>query len=306
MGKKIRTKVLRPSTGRRVQAGDTLGVWYSGVLADDPSRRFDANYDFTTGTPTNNPFTFKLGSGQVIKGWDQALTKSRIGEVIEILVPAALAYGEQGSPPAIPGGSDLLFTVELIAAKADDSATFAFPRFSDLGLDKQTVDQIIAYRQMLQDDSLVGELPINLLGNSQDNTLTGQDAGELKADLLIGFDGTNTLTGRLGVDLLIGGRGPDTFRYTTLSDADLSNANGLIETIVNFNESQGDKIDLSSITLSATKKISWIKSKEFSGKAGQLRFGEGYLGLDSDGDKEADFLVNLLNTESITKAALIL
>lgn len=306
MGTKIRTKVLRPSAGRQVQVGDTLGVWYSGVLADDPSRLFDANFDFTTSNPTNNPFTFTLGSGQVIKGWDKALASRRIGEVVEILVPAALAYGEQGSPPAIPGGSDLLFTVELIAVKPDSSSNFIFPRFSDLELDNQTIDQIVAYRRMLQGDSLVGELPINLLGNSQDNSLTGQDVGELKADLLIGFGGTNTLTGGLGADLLIGGSGADTFRYTTLSDADLSNANGVIETVVNFDQSQGDKIDLSSSALKTNKKISWIKSKEFSGKAGQLRFGEGYLELDSDGDKTADFVINLLNTENITRTALIL
>lgn len=306
MGRKVRTTVLRASTGSQVKIGDTLGVWYSGVLANDPSRLFDANFDFITASPTKNPFIFKLGSGQVIKGWDQALVNRRIGEVIEIRVPAALAYGEQGSPPSIPGDSDLIFTVELIAAKADSSANFTFPRFSDLGLAQQTVDHIVSYRRLLQGDSLIGELPANILGSSQDNLLTGLDAGELKADLLIGFSGTNILTGGLGADLLIGGSGADTYRYTKLEDADRSNINGVLEKIVNFDQSEGDKIDLSSIASSRSRKISWIKSKDFSGKQGQLRFSEGLLSLDSDGDKNADLIINLANTQDITKAALIL
>jgi FKBP-type peptidyl-prolyl cis-trans isomerase len=72
---------------------------------------FDQNYD------NNEGFRFKLGQGQVIQGWDQGLVGLKTGGVRRLVIPAALAYGAQGSGSTIPPNSDLVFTVKLIAIK---------------------------------------------------------------------------------------------------------------------------------------------------------------------------------------------
>jgi hypothetical protein len=307
MSKKVSTTVLRPSTGKRVRKGDVLGVWYSGILAADPSSRFDSNFDFATATETRSPFTFELGAGQVIPGWDQALSNRRIGEVIEMNIPAKLAYGKTGSPPSIPGNADLIFTVELIAAKPSDAESFVFPKFRDLGLNKSETRKLIQFRKALVTDSIVGESPLNLLGYDLENILTGKDFGELKADILLGFAGNDQLTGGLGADLLIGGQDADKYIYTNILDA-ATPSNGLVgrETILGFNQAEGDQIDLSEIVGDGFDRIAWINRREFSGTAGELRFDAGLLSIDADGDKKSDFEIDLSGVETISKSAFIL
>jgi len=100
--------LYRPDTcDRKSKRGDTLKMHYTGTLLD--GTKFDSSLD------RNSPFSFKLGQGQVIKGWDQGLRGMCVGEKRKLTIPASLGYGARGSPPKIPGGSTLIFETELLA-----------------------------------------------------------------------------------------------------------------------------------------------------------------------------------------------
>ncbi|KAI8958064.1 hypothetical protein F5Y11DRAFT_337504 [Daldinia sp. FL1419] len=94
---------------RKTEKGDNIQVHYRGTLADN-GKKFDASYDRGT------PFSFKLGGGQVIKGWDQGLLDMCIGEKRTLTVPPEYGYGNRGVGP-IPAGSTLVFETELIGIK---------------------------------------------------------------------------------------------------------------------------------------------------------------------------------------------
>lgn len=85
---------------------DKVSVDYRGTLLDT-GEEFDASYK------RGQPFTFQLGGGQVIKGWDQGLLGMCIGEVRKLVVPPSLGYGERGAAGAIPPHATLVFEVTL-------------------------------------------------------------------------------------------------------------------------------------------------------------------------------------------------
>ncbi|KAJ4888080.1 Peptidyl-prolyl cis-trans isomerase FKBP15-2 [Raphanus sativus] len=91
----------------KAHKGDRIKVHYRGKLTDGTV--FDSSFE------RGDPFEFELGSGQVIKGWDQGLLGACVGEKRKLKIPAKLGYGEQGSPPTIPGGATLIFDTELVA-----------------------------------------------------------------------------------------------------------------------------------------------------------------------------------------------
>ncbi|KAI9768686.1 MAG: Peptidyl-prolyl cis-trans isomerase fpr2 [Geoglossum simile] len=95
---------------RKTQTGDAIEVHYRGTLASDGSE-FDASYKRGT------PFSFRLGAGMVIKGWDQGLLDMCVGEARTLTIPSDLAYGDQGRPPIIPQKATLIFTTELMGIK---------------------------------------------------------------------------------------------------------------------------------------------------------------------------------------------
>lgn len=94
-------------TGAVAAAGDTVTVQYVGALTNGTI--FDASANHGT-----SGFTFKLGAGQVIKGWDEGVAGMKEGGKRKLLIPAALAYGSQSPAPSIPPNSDLIFEVELL------------------------------------------------------------------------------------------------------------------------------------------------------------------------------------------------
>lgn len=96
-------------TGAAAAVGDSVTVKYVGALTNGTV--FDAS---ATHPETVNGFTFTLGAGQVIKGWDQGIVGMKVGGKRQLLIPASLAYGSQAVGGVIPANSDLVFEVELL------------------------------------------------------------------------------------------------------------------------------------------------------------------------------------------------
>ncbi|RDD44301.1 Peptidyl-prolyl cis-trans isomerase FKBP2 [Trichoplax sp. H2] len=96
-----------PDCKIRSKKGDTLHMHYTGTLKKDGT-------EFDSSIGRGDPFVFKLGAGQVIKGWDQGLLRMCEGEKRRLIIPPNLGYGDSGAPPKIPGGATLVFEVELI------------------------------------------------------------------------------------------------------------------------------------------------------------------------------------------------
>ncbi|KAL0451916.1 UNVERIFIED_CONTAM: Peptidyl-prolyl cis-trans isomerase FKBP65 [Sesamum latifolium] len=104
----LKKKLLKEGEGwENPDSGDEVEVHYVGTLLD--GTQFDSSRDRGT------PFTFKLGQGQVIKGWDEGIKTMKKGEKALFTIPPELAYGESGSPPKIPPNSTLQFEVELLS-----------------------------------------------------------------------------------------------------------------------------------------------------------------------------------------------
>ncbi|KAJ5628904.1 FK506-binding protein 2 [Penicillium lividum] len=97
---------------RKTQKGDGVSMHYRGTLQADGSE-FDASYK------RGAPLKFKLGTGRVIKGWDQGLLDMCIGEKRTLTIPPEFGYGDRGTGP-IPGGSTLIFETELVAIDGVD------------------------------------------------------------------------------------------------------------------------------------------------------------------------------------------
>ncbi|EYF07934.1 FKBP-type peptidyl-prolyl cis-trans isomerase [Chondromyces apiculatus DSM 436] len=95
--------------GAEAKAGHSVTVHYVGTLTN--GSKFDSSRDRGKG------FSFKLGGGQVIKGWDQGVAGMRVGGTRKLTIPPDLGYGARGFPPVIPPNSTLLFEVELLEVK---------------------------------------------------------------------------------------------------------------------------------------------------------------------------------------------
>jgi peptidylprolyl isomerase len=104
----LQVKDLKAGTGAEAKSGDQVSVQYIGVLYDNGSK-FDSSYDH------GQPFSFKLGGGQVIPGWDQGVAGMKVGGRRELIIPPDLAYGAQGQPPTIPPNATLVFVIDLVS-----------------------------------------------------------------------------------------------------------------------------------------------------------------------------------------------
>ncbi|HVJ89190.1 MAG TPA: FKBP-type peptidyl-prolyl cis-trans isomerase, partial [Labilithrix sp.] len=101
------SKDLAVGTGPEVKVGDKVKVHYTGTLTDGT--------EFDSSRPRGTPFTFEVGRGVVIKGWDQGLVGMKVGGKRRLTIGSDFAYGDRGVPPKIPPKSTLVFDIELLA-----------------------------------------------------------------------------------------------------------------------------------------------------------------------------------------------
>jgi FKBP-type peptidyl-prolyl cis-trans isomerase FkpA len=100
---------LQTGAGETAQPGKKVRVHYTGWLQD--GSKFDSSLD------RNEPFEFTLGSGMVIKGWDEGVAGMKVGGKRRLVIPATLGYGARGAGGVIPPNAELIFEVELLGLR---------------------------------------------------------------------------------------------------------------------------------------------------------------------------------------------
>ncbi len=100
---------VQAGTGTQAAAGKTVSVHYTGKFQD--GKVFDSSVS------RGEPITFKLGVGQVIKGWDEGIALMKVGGKAQLIIPSSLGYGERGAGGVIPPNATLVFDVELVDVK---------------------------------------------------------------------------------------------------------------------------------------------------------------------------------------------
>jgi len=102
-------EILTEGSGDVARAGDTVHVHYTGWLTD--GTKFDSSVD------RGQPFSFPLGKGRVISGWDEGVAGMKVGEKRKLTIPSDLGYGSRGAGGVIPPNATLIFDVELLGRK---------------------------------------------------------------------------------------------------------------------------------------------------------------------------------------------
>ena len=101
--------ITQKGTGAPLKTGDNVIINYTGLLTD--GKKFDSSLD------NGEPFSFRLGAGEVIKGWDEGVGKLRVGDRATLIIPPTLGYGTRGAGGVIPPDATLIFIVEVMGVK---------------------------------------------------------------------------------------------------------------------------------------------------------------------------------------------
>jgi FKBP-type peptidyl-prolyl cis-trans isomerase FkpA len=111
----LQTSDVTVGTGPTAAAGNTVTVNYTGWLYDASVANYHGTqFDSSAG---KTPFTFKLGAGQVIAGWDQGVAGMKVGGTRTLIIPSSLGYGSTGAGGVIPPNAALVFNVDLLAVQ---------------------------------------------------------------------------------------------------------------------------------------------------------------------------------------------
>jgi peptidylprolyl isomerase len=108
--KKLEESEIVEGDGAEAKSGDEVSVQYVGV-------GYDSEEEFDSSWSRSEPCSFTLGAGEVISGWDQGVEGMKVGGRRELIIPANLAYGPAGAPPAIGPNETLIFVIDLLAVK---------------------------------------------------------------------------------------------------------------------------------------------------------------------------------------------
>ena len=101
--------IIKQGDGPKPESGQTISVHYAGYLTN--GQKFDSSFD------RNQPIEFAIGTGKVIKGWDEGIMLLNVGTKAKLIIPPNLGYGPQGAGGVIPPNATLIFEVELVAIK---------------------------------------------------------------------------------------------------------------------------------------------------------------------------------------------
>lgn len=130
--------VSKPETCEvEAKNGNSLSMHYTGTLED--GTKFDSSLD------RNEPFTFQIGVGQVIKGWEEGVLGMCVGEKRKLIVPPALGYGDQGAGDVIPGGATLHFDIELLKVEEGPAPVNVFKQIDVDGDQQLSREELSGY-----------------------------------------------------------------------------------------------------------------------------------------------------------------
>jgi FKBP-type peptidyl-prolyl cis-trans isomerase len=101
--------ITKNGNGEQIKKGDNVIVNYTGLLTN--GELFDSSLN------RNEPFSFPVGAGMVIKGWDEGLQKLRIGDHATLIIPPSIGYGANGAGGVIPPNATLIFIIEVLGVK---------------------------------------------------------------------------------------------------------------------------------------------------------------------------------------------
>jgi len=149
--------ITKKGMGRQPKNGETVVLHYTGMLTNGV--KFDSSRD------RNEPFAFKLGAGQVIKGWDEGLSKLRIGDHAILVIPANLAYGSRGAGDVIPPDAKLIFLVEVLDVKSTSLTEVLAKTLNANGIEAM-VAEFHRLKGAADPDLFVGESDTNAFGYS--------------------------------------------------------------------------------------------------------------------------------------------
>ena len=262
----------------------------------------DYSLDMTTyGSASTSTYDTRVTS------FNKTTITGYVGDVKVVVNGKGLAYNEDGPVGGtITGftatnGSELVVSVSGLTLSVKTLAKLA-ESGSEAAL-RSAIKTVFSGA----DNFYGGDSADTVLGYDGNDTMSGKGG----ADTLVGGTGNDKLTGGLGADSLYGEAGKDSFIYKSVDD---SNALKGMDTIHDFSGASGDRIDLSGIDAnrmtSKNDAFSFIGSKAFSGKAGELRVekqaSDTYVYADVDGDKVADFQLHLEGAITMSKGFFVL
>jgi FK506-binding protein 4/5 len=235
----VKKEVLKEGEGyKKPKKGDEVTVHYVGTLESDGS-------EFDSSRSRDKPFTFTLGQGQVIQGWDVGVASMKQGELAKFTLAPDYAYGESGSPPKIPGGATLIFEVELLSWVSKDDL------FQDGGVIKSLLKEGSGWKKPKEGDEV--RMTVKVFG--KDGSVLQETAD---FDYILGSGVLGPIEKAVDKALTEMKKGEEASLACTSEYAG----------------PDGEKIDLTLVQLYETKDVSFAKNKSLMKK--QIVEGEGY------------------------------